>query len=60
MEWIKCSERVPEDKDHVVCINVSRGGTPFVAFRCENLWVSGSNYQPEVTHWMPLPEPPTD
>jgi len=64
-EWIKCSERLPGDKDYannlvlyenmLMCI---------VAYYDDNRdsWYStetATNVE-NVTHWMPLPSPPED
>ncbi len=63
-KWIPVTERLPEDgvrvlvahDDGVVRIGISEGGFPAVMVRSRL-------YQPlplaEVTHWMPLPQPPT-
>lgn len=74
MEWIKCSERVPEDDDFVYIWPRPEFGTElhvgqFCKFHKKGAsWyaqVNEQNYGIEwypitVTHWMPLPEPPTD
>lgn len=59
-EWISVSERLPEDgvrvltacDDGVVRLGISKGGFPSV--------VNRSHRFSDVTHWMPLPEPPED
>ena len=58
--WIKCSERMPEKYvDVLVCdskLNV------FISHQRYGYWrdlrVGESRF--EVTHWMPLPEPPQE
>lgn len=66
--WIPVSERVPEHGGTVVCRTVDRDlrfarvmrvttyadGTPATA--CH--WMGYPDGQLEVTHWIPLPEPP--
>ena len=64
MEWIKCSERLPDNTEFVLCIEKRSGygtyGQPFVCWHDGDGWVGKTNYRPTVTHWMPLPEPPTE
>lgn len=61
-EWIKCSERMPNDFEDVL---VSDGGNVEVMWRdCDGFWdcwaPRNSNIDiDDVTHWMPLPEPPS-
>jgi hypothetical protein len=71
MEWISVNDRLPEDKpnDPNVFITCDKDG--FV-FGCHHYFGGGSmdvdgfyslvdmewEYDDEVTHWMPLPEPP--
>ena len=66
--WIKCSERMPEDgtqKYFVLLNNVY----PLVATYMFSHWSAGISCRgvfvdidinEEVTHWQPLPEPPED
>ncbi|MEG1350830.1 MAG: DUF551 domain-containing protein, partial [Hafnia sp.] len=58
MEWIKCSDKVPEDTRYVLCYQ--KFSKPYIAFHDGNGWVEISNYRPHPTHWMPLPAPPTE
>jgi len=64
-EWIPASERVPKDKEIViiardyhivpVCCGYVREGRWYVANNVsEDAWTRENN----VTHWMPMPEPP--
>lgn len=61
-EWIKCSERMPGDFEDVL---VSDGVDVEVMWRdCDGFWdcwaPRNSNISSDdVTHWMPLPEPPS-
>jgi len=59
-EWISVSERLPKGDDVLV---FTTDGI-HVASRDEyGLWwpSAGDSYGfPDVTHWMPLPEPPTN
>ncbi|EGO8937019.1 DUF551 domain-containing protein [Escherichia coli] len=64
--WISCSERVPEDGQHVIILCDGafvlyaqyRGGEFFDVVRNgEEFFETQSR---NVTHWMPLPEPPQE
>ena len=62
-EWIPVDERMPEDGGYVVCIakrNPFSRFMPMVARIEKNGWANPitEQYISEVTHWMPLPEPP--
>lgn len=72
MEWIKCSERMPKKNDKVIIFidfnseyvppsihdaeftgaTFRRGGATVNVFPLEDGY--------GVTHWMPLPEPPSE
>lgn len=59
-KWVSVEDRLPEDgvrvltacDDGVVRLGISKGGFPSV--------VNRSHRFSDVTHWMPLPEPPKD
>lgn len=59
-DWIKCSERMPQNDDAVLILT----GYMQTAYWCaeENQWNWGDEcWFPEVvTHWQPLPAPPKD
>ena len=63
-KWIPVTERLPEMHTKVLCCGI-RGGR-FIAEL--STWGNGNLYWdkrngkgcPEVTHWMPLPEPPKE
>ena len=62
-EWISVEDRLPENGGYVVCIakrNPFSRFMPMVARIEKNGWVNPitEQYISEVTHWMPLPEPP--
>lgn len=63
-EWIKCSERLPPDGDEVLVWEVDYGAlvaakaiSPEIPWYVRN-W--DASVAPEITHWMPLPEPPKE
>ena len=62
-EWISVNDRVPEAGGYVVCIakrNPFSRFMPMVARIKKNGWVNPitEQYISEVTHWMPIPQPP--
>ena len=62
-EWISVKDRLPEAGEYVVCIakrNPFSRFMPMVARIEKNGWVNPmtEQYISEVTHWMPLPNPP--
>ena len=62
-EWISVNDRLPEAGGYVVWIakrNPFYRFMPMVARIEKNGWVNPmtEQYISEVTHWMPLPEPP--
>jgi hypothetical protein len=64
MQWISVKDRLPEvdevyigsDGTYVFPIYYLAKST----FRNGSLWSWEGESYPEVTHWMPLPEPPKD
>ena len=62
-EWISVKDRLPEACGYVVCIakrNPFSRFMPMVARIEKNGWVNPitEQYISEVTHWMPIPQPP--
>ena len=62
-EWISVKDRLPEAGGYVVCIakrNPFSRFMPMVARIEKNGWVNPmtEQYISEVTHWMPMPQPP--
>ena len=62
-QWISVSDRLPENGGYVVCIarrNPFSRFMPMVARIERNGWVNPitEQYISEVTHWMPMPQPP--
>ena len=62
-EWVDVKDRLPEAGRYVVCIakrNPFSRFMPMVARIEKNGWVNPitEQYISEVTHWMPMPQPP--
>ena len=62
-EWISVEDKLPEVGGYVVCIakrNPFSRFMPMVAKIEKNGWVNPmtEQYISEVTHWMPIPNPP--
>lgn len=62
-EWISVDDELPDVGEYVVCIakrNPFSRFMPMVARIEKNGWVNPmtEQYISEVTHWMPLPQPP--
>ena len=59
-DWIPCSERMP--RGGIFVLVVGSDGIVFMASVEGDHWGSYDGYLPyeyeEITHWMPLPEPP--
>lgn len=66
MNWIKTSEKLPEDDALVLVCNV-KGWLLYelaLFYKHDNVFVLceskiPTNYTLEVSHWLPLPNPPT-
>lgn len=74
-QWIKCSDRMPEDGQDVVIVDAANSrfyGGAVVKYDAPHFILIGGliaeNYDGgavveldmEVTHWLALPQPPTD
>ena len=62
-QWISVNDRLPKHRGDVLIFYDKHGGEYGIGwFSCENhdpYWVMGGAMLPyNVTHWMPLPEPP--
>ena len=58
-EWISVKERLPEDREEVL-LAVAIVGLPRirVGWYGGRWYFLGAGRAKDVTHWMPLPEPP--
>ena len=60
-EWISVEERLPESLQRVLVID-TKGDmftSVYISFATgKNAWSTQNSYLGDVTHWMPLPEPP--
>lgn len=58
VEWIPCSERLPEDDEIMLVTCKPKKGSPNVnrAYYMDGAW-HGSGSMSNVTAWMPLPKP---
>ena len=56
--WISVKDRLPETNDHVLCCTVTKkeSRNVIIGYYMDGAWRCGMNSN--VTHWMPLPEPP--
>ncbi len=61
MEWISVKDRLPEkDRLYIVAHKLRRGRKMVLIRRFSNEYPSTFPMSGEVTHWMPLPEPPKE
>ncbi len=56
--WIPVSERLPEEFTPV--LTIGKDELPITAVVDRGHWYSSFEYSLNVTHWMPLPEPPEE
>lgn len=62
-EWIKCSERMPEETDDIIVVSDGIVVSGISYSRRYGFYMAALEYDSDapikdVTHWMPLPEPP--
>ena len=58
MTWISVKDRLPENDNHVLCCTETKKGMKnvIIGYYMNGAWRCGMNSN--VTHWMPMPEPP--
>lgn len=57
--WIPVTERLPKAWEEVLTHRT--GGNLSIEFKCSgDEWSFDNDIMEEVTHWMPLPEPPKE
>lgn len=54
MSWISVEDRLPSEDDQVLGCSING-----VVITFETLWVEDFGIW-DITHWMPLPEPPNE
>lgn len=59
-EWIKCSDQMPDLCSDVIVSDGCDIGVMWFGSNGWDSWHPGNSVPNHVTHWMPLPEPPTD
>lgn len=63
-KWIPCSERPPEDgQDVLIWDNIDKTSFTGHYVWCDGWTVDGyavNRFHFDITHWMPLPEPPKE
>ena len=61
-EWISVNDRLPEGyKDVLVCYKNAVGYRIDITFYCDQCEYGDGWFLPvNITHWMPLPEPPEE
>jgi hypothetical protein len=62
-EWTKVGDRLPEEtnpEDPRAIIICGEDGSIFTAFFIDGCFALGDSEFGDITHWMPLPEPPKD
>ena len=58
IRWISVKDILPENDNHVLCCTETKKGAKnvIIGYYMDGAWRCGMNSN--VTHWMPLPEPP--
>ena len=54
--WIPVTERLPEEEVSVIAWE--KQGFSYVDYLSDGVWTIADHNYGEVTHWVPLPEPP--
>lgn len=59
--WISVNDSVPDDEQTVLIFIPDSPGdeeTVWLGYRDAGVWYQFDAWEIQVTHWMPLPEPP--
>lgn len=60
MKWISVNDRLPKRNQRVIAYFPLLSTSPMDSlYDGQKFWVDGLDRTKAVTHWMPLPEPPT-
>ena len=59
-EWISVKDRLPSPVDSVLIVTRSGGVGEGFHEKGKWWWITEDEVYVEVTHWMPLPEPPRE
>ena len=63
-KWISVKDRLPEHNVLVLCVWLDgrdrKQNRGFATYQQHGVWYVSNEGMPEVTHWMPLPEPPKE
>ena len=57
-EWISVKDRLPETGNWCLCFADRQVEILFLDGTNPVFWLQLGDFEHEVTHWMPLPEPP--
>ena len=59
-EWIRCSDRLPETEEKVLCCTFTKKGVAnlVIGYYADDRWCCGMNSN--VVAWQPLPAPPKE
>ncbi|MCQ9484375.1 DUF551 domain-containing protein [Enterobacter cloacae] len=65
MEWIKCSERMPDETGDIIVVSDGIVMSGISYSRKKGFYLQALEYDADepvddVTHWMPLPAPPSE
>jgi hypothetical protein len=58
--WIPATERLPEEGERVLAWDKDFNESEVATYYAHDGWGCDASISLNVTHWMPLPAPPTD
>ncbi len=59
-DWIPVTERLPEEGERVLAWDKDFNESEVATYYAHDGWGCDASISLNVTHWMPLPAPPTD